>query len=62
MTSDIPRWRKSSYSGGQGGNCIEAADHAGRILVRDSTDRQGPVLRFGSAAWRIFTARLKTSS
>jgi len=62
MDTNSASWRKSSYSGNNGGACIEAADHDGRVLVRDSTDRQGPVLRFGSAAWRIFTARLKTSS
>ena len=41
-------WRKSSYSGGNGGNCVEVGAHAepGRVLVRDTTDRQGPVLAF----------------
>lgn len=59
MTSNIPRWRKSSYSGGQGGNCIEVADHAGRVLVRDTKqDGTGPVLQFGAASWRRFTDSL----
>ena len=41
-------WRKSSYSGGNGGGCIEvgARAEAGRALVRDTKDRQGPVLGF----------------
>ena len=41
-------WRKSSYSGGNGGNCIEVGAHpdTGRVLVRDTSDRGGPALRF----------------
>ena len=37
-------WRKSSYSGGNGGSCVEvgAQPQAGRVLVRDTKDRQGP--------------------
>jgi hypothetical protein len=39
-------WRKSSYSGNGGADCVEVGAHAqdGRVLVRDTTDRQGPVL------------------
>ena len=52
-------WRKSSYSGGNGGACVEVADHGGMILVRDSKDRgQGPVQRYAPAAWRAFVAGL----
>jgi uncharacterized protein DUF397 len=51
-------WRKSSYSGGNGGSCIEvASDNA--VVVRDTTDRTGPVLRFTPGAWRRFAAGLK---
>jgi hypothetical protein len=48
-----PRWRTSSYSD-NGGECAEvaAADH---VLVRDTKDRTGPVLRFTPQAWRRFT-------
>jgi hypothetical protein len=54
------RWRKSSHSGNGGGNCVEVA--AGdRILVRDSQDRAGTVLRFPSAAWHRFADRVKRS-
>lgn len=52
-------WRKSSYSGGQGGNCIEVADDASRMLVRDTTDRQGPTLRFSADAWRRLVEQVK---
>jgi Domain of unknown function (DUF397) len=54
-----PRWRKSSYSGSNGGGCIEAADHDGAVLVRDTQDRTGPVLRVGPSAWRRFIGQIK---
>jgi hypothetical protein len=62
MDDSISRWRKSSYSGGNGGNCIEVAGHsrADRILVRDTKDRSGPILRFPADAWRRFAAQLKS--
>jgi Domain of unknown function (DUF397) len=53
-------WRKSSYSGGQGGNCVEVADRDSRVLVRDTTDRQGPILRFTADAWKAFAKQLKS--
>lgn len=49
------RWRKSSYSGGEG-NCVEVADHGNRVLVRDTKDRNGVMLRFTPDAWRRFVA------
>jgi hypothetical protein len=48
-------WRKSSYSGANGGQCLEVAS-GGAILVRDTTDRDGGTLTFSAAAWREFTA------
>lgn len=56
------RWRKSTFSGGNGGNCIEVANHGSRVLVRDTKDRQGPVLRFSPAAWRKFAAKVKAGA
>ena len=55
---DSPPWRKSSYSGTNGGQCVEAADKAGRILVRDTTDRSGVVLSIALDAWHRFTDTL----
>jgi Domain of unknown function (DUF397) len=53
-------WRKSSYSGGNGGNCVEVAVLAGgRRAVRDSRDPAGPALTFSPSEWRAFTARLR---
>ena len=51
-------WRKSSYSGGNGGQCVEIAA-PGRVLVRDTKDRAGAVLAFAPDAWREFAARVK---
>ncbi|MGW0837853.1 DUF397 domain-containing protein [Streptomyces prunicolor] len=37
------QWQKSSFSGIEGGNCLELAHHEGRILLRES-DAPGDVL------------------
>lgn len=48
-------WRKSSRSGGNGGQCVEVADNlSGVVGVRDSKDPTGPVLVFGPKAWQVF--------
>jgi Domain of unknown function (DUF397) len=52
-------WRKASYSAANGGGCVEVADHASRVLVRDTQDRTGPVLRFTPGAWRRFAGLVK---
>jgi hypothetical protein len=62
MTSDKTRWRKSSYSGSQGGNCIEVAGRDSRVLVRDTKNRAGVVLRFSPAAWRGFVGQVKADA
>ena len=51
-------WRKSSYSGDNGGACVEVAS-ADAVLVRDTTDRNGPVITFAADAWLAFVARLR---
>lgn len=48
-------WFKSSYSGSQGGNCVEVATHPSAVHVRDSKDTAGPVLTVRPAAWAAFT-------
>jgi hypothetical protein len=52
-------WRKSSYSGGNGGQCVEAADAARVVLVRDTADRDGAVLSIPVGAWQTFMGGLK---
>ncbi|MGD0063993.1 MAG: DUF397 domain-containing protein [Streptosporangiaceae bacterium] len=53
-------WRKSSYSGDQG-NCIEVSDDDSRVMVRDTTDRQGAILRFTPDAFRRLVKQIKQS-
>jgi Domain of unknown function (DUF397) len=54
------RWRKSTYSGGNGGECVEVADHGNRVMVRDTKqDGAGPVLRFSPAVWRRLADQVK---
>jgi hypothetical protein len=55
-----PEWRKSSYSGDNGGDCVEVARNLpGVVAVRDSKDRSGPTLSFAPEAWRALTAGIK---
>jgi len=58
-------WRKSSYSNGTGGSCVEialltpaAGEH--EIAVRDSKDPHGPALAFTARQWRAFTAAIRS--
>lgn len=60
MANSVLTWVKSSYSGSQGGNCVEvAADRQGEVLVRDTKDRDGAVLGFRGASWRRFATEIK---
>ncbi|MFD9869108.1 DUF397 domain-containing protein [Streptomyces niveus] len=61
MNHEPLRWRKSSYSGQTGGDCIELAQpsEAG-ILVRDSKNAGGPHLTLTSAAWVRFVSAAST--
>jgi hypothetical protein len=48
-------WRKSSYSGDQGGNCVEVAELPGAtVAVRDSKTPADPVLTLKPAAFTEF--------
>lgn len=60
MANGTLTWVKSSYSGSQGGNCVEvAANVRGKVLVRDTKDRAGAVLGIPEAPWRRFAAEVK---
>lgn len=52
-------WRKSSRSGNNGGDCVEVAGAARVILVRDTKNRDGHLLKVPADAWASFTASLK---
>ncbi|MFC9329635.1 DUF397 domain-containing protein [Kitasatospora sp. NPDC057015] len=51
--SRAEQWRRSSFSGGSGGNCIEV-DDARPGTVRDSKDPDGPRLAFSAESWQGF--------
>jgi Domain of unknown function (DUF397) len=55
-------WRKSSYSGANGGNCVEIAAAALTVAVRDSKDPEGPVLAFEPDDWQRFADHLKADA
>ena len=59
MDMTPPAWRKSSYSGSSGDNCVEAATVPGAVAVRDTKDLSGPQLAIRPATWRAFTHRIK---
>ncbi|KUL28952.1 hypothetical protein ADL12_27990 [Streptomyces regalis] len=54
--SVLTGWRKSSYSGGSGGSCLEVNDAARptHVPVRDSKNPTGPAIVFSAAAWAAF--------
>ncbi|WP_440064531.1 DUF397 domain-containing protein [Streptosporangium sp. OZ121] len=54
-------WRKSSRSGGNGGQCVEVASNlAGVVAVRDSKNPGGPKLLFAPTEWKSFIGSVKT--
>ncbi|MCM2429341.1 DUF397 domain-containing protein [Streptomyces sp. RKAG337] len=59
MTTESPRWFKSSYSD-NGGACVEVAGNlvasGGVVPVRDSKDPEGPSLVFSASSWASFVA------
>ncbi|MFF3177107.1 DUF397 domain-containing protein [Streptomyces sp. NPDC057900] len=62
MTSESPRWFKSSYSE-NGGQCIEVAANliaaCGMVPVRDSKCPVGPVLNVATGSFTSFVAGVK---
>ena len=58
-------WRKSSYSGSQGGNCVDAGSNQFVIGIRDTKeqhDAQRTTLLFSPQEWRRFTAEVRASA
>ncbi|MFJ9853356.1 DUF397 domain-containing protein [Streptomyces sp. NPDC101150] len=47
-------WFKSSYSGGEGNECVEVAALPDQIAIRDSKHPDGPALAFRAAAFAAF--------
>jgi Domain of unknown function (DUF397) len=55
-------WRKSSYSGSNGGACVEIGTAGPAVAVRDSNHPDGPLLAFPASTWKAFTDQVKTSA
>lgn len=54
-----PTWRVATYTGSNGGNCVEVGGTNRTILVRDTKDRDGGTLTIPAAAWQSFANSLK---
>ncbi|MEZ3178603.1 DUF397 domain-containing protein [Streptomyces pimonensis] len=56
MSGDKARlaWFKSSYSAGDGGQCVEVAAGNDTLYVRDSKDKVGPVVGLAPGVWADF--------
>jgi hypothetical protein len=60
--SSLTGWYKSSYSGGNQGECLEVASGYGDVPVRDSKAAQGPAVRFTADGWSSFVVAVKEGS
>jgi hypothetical protein len=52
-------WRTASYSGANGGECVEVATTDEAVLVRDTKNRAGATLSVPANAWQTFIAAMK---
>jgi len=52
-------WRTASYSGANGGECVEVASTDEAVMVRDTKDRAGATLSVPANAWQAFIAAMK---
>jgi hypothetical protein len=53
-------WRKSSYSGSSGGQCVEVARNLpGIVAVRDSKNPENGALAVTPAAWQALLADIR---
>ncbi len=55
-------WRKSSYSGSNGGACVEVGTTGPAVAVRDSKNPDGPQLAFTAVTWKVFSNQLKATA
>ncbi|MEU6604045.1 DUF397 domain-containing protein [Streptomyces shenzhenensis] len=53
------QWRKSSYSGSNGGECVEVADLTAHVAVRDSKNPGAGRFAVAPEAWTAFLRDLK---
>ena len=52
-------WRTSTYSGSNGGACVEIGTAGSAVVVRDSKRPDGPLLAFPADTWRVFANQVK---
>ncbi len=55
-------WRKTTYSGDNGGACVEVGTAGPAVAIRDSKHPDGPQLAFAAEAWKAFTGQVKTGA
>ncbi|MDH6222207.1 DUF397 domain-containing protein [Streptomyces pseudovenezuelae] len=55
-------WLKSSYSTGEGGNCVEITDLNTQVGIRDSKNTAGPALVVPAGAWSAFVSLARSHS
>jgi hypothetical protein len=55
----VTAWRKASYSGNGGNDCVEVGQGSDTVAVRDTKDHDGATLSVPAGAWASFTASLK---
>jgi len=59
-SASLHGWRKSSYSGPEGGSCVEVLDgYPSGVPVRDSKTPDGPAMIFPASAWSSFVTAIK---
>lgn len=61
MDLNTVTWRKSSHSGGTGGECVETASVARYVAIRDSKDPEGARLVVRRGVFAALVADLKRS-
>ncbi|MFD5201336.1 DUF397 domain-containing protein [Streptomyces sp. NPDC058375] len=57
--STLTGWYKSSYSGGDQGECLEVARGHATVPVRDSKAADGPAVVFSPGGWSSFVTAIK---
>lgn len=59
MSAEALHWFKSTYSGSEGGQCVEVATAPDVIHIRDSKHPENKALQVSPTTWTTFTTALK---
>ncbi|MFI6980356.1 DUF397 domain-containing protein [Embleya sp. NPDC050154] len=61
QNADVSLWRKSTYSNGDQGDCVEVRDDLpGLVPIRDSKDPSIGHLTIDAASWTALTNALRS--